>query len=87
MSAWFNIAGSQPSPAHGVQQDPHLTEEEPTAAERPFVRAGWFRGPREAVVFVYRASAWMEMGLPPGKHGKNMGKTWEKLGKITILSR
>ena len=38
-------------------QDPNLTEEEPTAAERPFIRAGWFRGPRGAVVFVYRALA------------------------------
>ncbi|CAL1160570.1 unnamed protein product [Cladocopium goreaui] len=37
-----------------AEEDPNLTEEEPTAAERPFIRAGWFRGPRGAVVFVYR---------------------------------
>jgi hypothetical protein len=60
-----------------MAQDPNLTEEEPMAAERPFIRAGWFRGPRGAVVFVYRALVTMDPrvkigGLPSAKHTKNI---------------
>ena len=36
-------------------QDPNLSEEEPTDSEKPLVRAGWFRGPKGPVVFVYRS--------------------------------
>ncbi|CAE8677503.1 unnamed protein product, partial [Polarella glacialis] len=44
-----HIKDTYPAP-----EDPDLVEEEPTEEERPFVRSGWFRGPRGPVVFVYR---------------------------------
>eukprot|EP00927_Polykrikos_kofoidii_P079939 TRINITY_DN76792_c0_g1_i1.p1 TRINITY_DN76792_c0_g1~~TRINITY_DN76792_c0_g1_i1.p1 ORF type:complete len:377 (-),score=48.29 TRINITY_DN76792_c0_g1_i1:107-1237(-) len=38
-----------------------LSEERPTEAELPFVRGGYYRGPRDAVVFVFRCAACNEV--------------------------
>ena len=62
-------------------QDPNLTEEEPTEEERPFLRAGWFRGPRSAVVFVYRAMVAML------RSQKKSGENHQLLGKSTLNGR
>lgn len=49
-------------------EDPNLSEEPPTEEEKPFVRGGWFRGPKGPVTFVYRASApRFARGFPPGE--------------------
>ena len=46
--------GRQVADRFPAGEEPGLSEEEPTDEERPYVRRGWFRGPRGAVVFVYR---------------------------------
>lgn len=68
-----------------AEEDPNLSEEEPQPEERPFVRAGWFRGPRGAVVFVFRCpdcgavSRWFrathpEVTLNPNRWGRLCGE-------------
>jgi hypothetical protein len=62
-----------------------ITEEEPTADEAPFVRSGWFRGPRQAKVFVLTCptcntvSRWfrsrdLSIILNPNKWGRLCGE-------------
>lgn len=74
------IPDSYPAP-----EDPNLREEPPTEEERPYVRAGWFRGPRGPVVFVYNCpecstvSRWFrslhpEVTLNPGRWGRLCGE-------------
>jgi len=67
---------------HPAPDDPNLTEAEPSEEERPFVRGGWFRGPRSAVVFVYRCpdcgetSRWFRATRPEVTLNP---KRWERL--------
>jgi len=74
------IPDQYPSP-----EDPNLTEETPNEAEQQFVRAGWFRGPRGPVVFVYRCpecgqtsrwyrSVFPEITLNPSRWGRLCGE-------------
>lgn len=84
--------GKQLLDKHPAPEDPNLSEEAPTDEERPFVRAGYFRGPRGPVVFIYRCpecratSRWFrasapEVTLNPHRWGRLCGeqedlKTW-----------
>lgn len=77
--------GHQLPDAYPAPEDANLSEEQPMAAEEPYVRAGWFRGPRDAVVFVYRCPAcgsksrWFrsshpEVTLNPNRWGRLCGE-------------
>ncbi|CAJ1401182.1 unnamed protein product [Effrenium voratum] len=67
-----------------AEEDPNLSEEPPTEEEKPFVRGGWFRGPKGPVTFVYRcpcgaSSRWFrathpEITLNPNRWGRLCGE-------------
>ncbi|CAK9018514.1 unnamed protein product [Durusdinium trenchii] len=77
--------GHQVPDTFPADEDPNLSEEEPTDSEKPLVRAGWFRGPKGPVVFVYRCpscgctSRWFrsvhpEITLNPRRWGRLCGE-------------
>ncbi|CAK0876963.1 unnamed protein product [Prorocentrum cordatum] len=81
----FATPGEVVPDQHPAPEDPNLTEEPPTDEERPFVRSGWFRGPRGPVAFVYRcpdcgaSSRWFrashpEVTLRPARWGRLCGE-------------
>lgn len=74
--------GRQVPDRHPAPPEPNLRLEEPTEEERPYVRAGWFRGPQDAVIFVYTCpdcqatSRWFRSARP--EHALNP-RRWGRL--------